>query len=314
MLSKTGLLLCACAIAIVLAWPPLPASTASVSASASAGFDTGEALGYATYLAGTIGERPAGSPGAEWAAGWLAGTFEVPAYTVGIQPFNLTRNGQDLIGMNVIATKVGKPDYGTIYVGAHYDTLARLGSSILGGPGANDNASGTAVLLEAARALAADDFNPTIRFIAFGGEEDSLAGSSYYVYHLPTVERMRAIGMINLDCVGLGDTLHIYVSDYKYEPFAASLAIPAEYIGFTEWGQSDHIPFANVGVPSAHLNMRVNDHPCGPDYHQSTDTPDKLQPSALERVGSGTVQALRRLAASAVPRIIHESFFPILGR
>ena len=312
MLSKTSLFLLACALSVVLALQALPTRTAP--AAASTPFDTAEAMGYATYLASTIGQRPAGSEGASLAAGWLAGTFGVPTYTVSIQPFNLTRYGQELVGMNVIATKAGQPDYGTIYVGAHYDTVAPYDGLLWGGPGANDNASGTAVLLELSRALAADHLNPTIKFIAFGGEEDSLAGSTYYVWHLPAADRMRAIGMINLDCVGVGDALYIYVSDRKYQPFAEGLGIPAEYIGLETWGQSDHVPFGNADIPSAHLNMQLNGSSCGPDYHKSTDTADKLQPSAIERVGNGALQAIRHLASIATPHIIYQSFFPVISQ
>ncbi len=271
-------------------------------------------MSYATYLASSIGERPAGSPGEALAAGWLANRLGVLSYTVEVQPFPFWRYGVETAGMNVVGTKLGKADYGTIYIGAHYDTVARYGTLPWGGPGANDDASGSGVLMELAQALATEDVSPTIKFIAFGAEEDGLAGSFYFAQHIPVDERMRAIGMIDLDCVGLGDALYIYVSDGKYQGFAEGLGIPADYIGRMAWGSSDHASFGSVGIPSVLLNMHVGDQVCGPDYHKSTDTADKLQTAAMERVGSGALQAIRRLANASVPRPIYHGFLPSVAR
>jgi aminopeptidase YwaD len=312
MLRNTNLIFCACLLSVAIAAPGLSARTPRLSASTA--FDAEQAMSYATYLASSIGERPAGSPGEALAAGWLASTFGVLSYTVEVQPFPFWRYGVETAGMNVVGIKTGKADYGTIYVGAHYDTVARYSTFVWGGPGANDDASGTGVLLELAQVLATEELSPTIKFIAFGAEEDNLAGSNYYAQHIPVDERMGAIGMIDLDCVGLGSTLDIYVTDVKYQAFAEGLGIPAEYIGRMPWGSSDYASFGAIGVPSVLLNMHDNNQVCGPDYHLSTDTADKLQPAAMDRVGSGALQAIRRLANAAVPQHFYHGFLPAVVR
>ena len=96
-----------------------------------------------------------------------------------------------------------------IVIGAHYDHLGLggLGSLFLGEGqvhhGADDNASGTAGMLELARVFAGQRPRPrrTIVFIAFGGEEEGLLGSSYYVNH-PVVPIANTVAMINMDMIG----------------------------------------------------------------------------------------------------------------
>ncbi|HYE16353.1 MAG TPA: M20/M25/M40 family metallo-hydrolase [Pyrinomonadaceae bacterium] len=96
-----------------------------------------------------------------------------------------------------------------VVVGAHYDHLGRGGRGSLAPKegdvhhGADDNASGTAALLELARLLSADKtkMRRTVVFIAFGGEEEGLLGSSFYVNN-PTLPVERTVAMLNMDMVG----------------------------------------------------------------------------------------------------------------
>jgi hypothetical protein len=85
-------------------------------------------------------------------------------------------------------------------VSAHYDHLGQ------GHPGADDNASGVAVMLELAKAIASGEKPPrTLVFVAFSAEESGLLGSKYYVEH-PVFPLDKLIGVVNLDTVGrLGD-------------------------------------------------------------------------------------------------------------
>lgn len=97
----------------------------------------------------------------------------------------------------------------TIVIGAHYDHLGRGGAGSLAQqegelhPGADDNASGVAGMLELARVLAAQRPGPrrTIVFIAFSGEEEGLLGSNYYVNH-PVVPIANTVAMLNMDMIG----------------------------------------------------------------------------------------------------------------
>ena len=96
-----------------------------------------------------------------------------------------------------------------IVIGAHYDHLGRGGEGSLAPRegeihhGADDNASGTAALIELARRLSTQRPKPrrTIVFIAFSGEEEGLLGSNYYVNH-PVVPLAKTIAMINMDMIG----------------------------------------------------------------------------------------------------------------
>lgn len=114
------------------------------------------------HLAGDIGERNMGRPGTlEAGAEYIASVFEDSGFEASFQEFTVG----DAAATNVIAEIPGGPPGGEIVVaGAHYDSVA-------GSPGANDNGSGVAALLETARLLASSRPSRTIRFIAFANEE-----------------------------------------------------------------------------------------------------------------------------------------------
>lgn len=297
-------------VALILAAFVVAQTATAVHAGDAADFDVDRALAYAWHLASEIGERTAGSDGEHRAAALIASVLVELGYEVEIQPFVFARRGEETLGMNVIAEKPGIPDYGTIYVGAHYDTAPYPGN----GPGANDNASGSSTLLEVARVLASQEFTPTLKLIAFSAEEDGLVGSRYFARHLPATERMTAIGMLNMDCVGIGDLLHIDVCVAEHLEFAESLGIQADR--FAVSGQcTDHRPFATLDIPALTFNTLYSDgHACGPDYHRPTDTPDKLEPAAIERTGTNLVVALRRASGQAQYHPLLQTFLPSVER
>ena len=110
--------------------------------------------------------------------------------------------------MNVVGMVEGdslKEEY--VVVGAHLDHVGGQAGKVYF-PGANDNASGVAALMEMAQALALREEKPTrsVFFVAFSAEEQGLNGSRYFVDHPPVaIEKIHA--MINLDCVGHGDSI-----------------------------------------------------------------------------------------------------------
>ena len=291
----------------VLIWSAV--ATARGQATDSVDFAAENALVHATYLASEIGERPAGTVGEQQAAGWLAGQFAALGYAVRIQPFPFNRLGQPLVGMNVIASKPGLPGYGAVYVGAHYDTVG-IAPGFLGGPRPIDNASGVGVLLEGARIAAATFYTPTLHFIAFGAEEDFLVGSGHYVHELSARERVGAVGMLNLDCVGWGDEFQLIIARAEDRSFAESLGVDPDWLGTARWGASDHISFAAAGIPAAFFTFQRDDTVCGPGYHQQGDTADLLELPALLRAGEALVTALGSLASQATPR--HDTYLPLV--
>ena len=88
-------------------------------------------------------------------------------------------------------------------VGAHYDCVAA-------GAGADDNASGVAVMLEIAERIAKYKPEYDIVFVAFGAEEVGLKGSAYYVSQMSAADKARTIAMINFDSLIVGDKLYIH--------------------------------------------------------------------------------------------------------
>lgn len=291
-------------ISILLFPQPLTSTAAPTT-----DFDATQALAYATHLASTIGERPAGSTGEHEAAAWLTTQFTNLGYAVTVEPFVYARQGVQTVGMNIVAVKAGQPDYGTIYVGAHYDTPVYP----FAGPGANDNASGVGVLLEVAHLLASQPLTPTLILIAFSAEEDHLVGSDYYALHLTPVERMRAMGMLNLDCVGIGEALYLNVINPDHLAFAENLGVIADAIRYEPRANSDHAPFAAIGMPAVYFDMHTEgSHACGPDYHTSRDTADKLALPTLQWTGNALVTALATLAHAAQPRPVWQLYLPLL--
>jgi hypothetical protein len=290
-----------------------PAAAQSLDFPQPADFDSDRTLAHAYHLSETIGDRPGGSVGEQVSAGWLAGQFAALGYDVRIQPFPLHRYGNPLIGMNVIATREGLPGYGVLYAGAHYDTVERISGFDYGGPGANDNASGVGVLLELAQLYAAIPLTPTLTLIAFGGEEDGLAGSRHFVRQLPVGARFLAQGMLNFDCVGVGDELHLYYQGESDREFAEALPVDADQIQRLRSGSSDHVSFSDNGIPAVLFSIYTPGNPCGPHYHRPSDTHDTLERAAIERTGRAAVQALQHLMETATPRSANLRYLPFIA-
>lgn len=179
----------------------------------------------------------------------------------------------------------------TIIVGAHFDSVNC--------PGANDNASGTSVLMEAARLLSRPDmkkaFNYNIQFVAFGTEELGLSGSKVFVEELKkSGEIYNVQAMINMDMVGTGDTM--YISQYSSEITEVSeiakshiLKNDVKFSGYIGSGHasSDHYNFDLAGIPVASFSVS-ND----PYYHTDEDTIDKITPINLNNTANVLVSTL----------------------
>ncbi len=187
--------------AALTAKPPLPTETQAAAPVVEAYGSI--ARQHLAVLADQIGLREAGSLEEVEAAEYIAATLAGYGYQVETQPFTFeAENGDELDSANVIAVKAGLSDR-EIIVGAHYDSTGR-------GDGADDNASGVAVLLEAAARLQDVETPYTIRFVAFGAEEVDLDGSRYYVKQMGRAEIQNTLGMINLDSVIAGDLAYVY--------------------------------------------------------------------------------------------------------
>ena len=189
---------------------------------------------------------------------------------------------------NVVATLPGTawPEE-VVIVGAHYDTQ-------LDCPGAWDNGTGLASLMQIAEALAGSPCPRTIRFVAFGAEEPALWGS--YTHTVRRREELsRVVGMVNLDTVGAPvNGPRVLVASPGMRALAGDAAELAGWGAF-EWEHPDeeryfdHTPFADAGVPVACLLQHRLSHPY---YHSPGDT--------LDLVDLGSMAAAARAAAATV--------------
>jgi len=196
-----------------------------------------------------------------------------------------------------------------VVVGAHFDHLGWGGDGSLSPDeravhnGADDNASGTAGLMEIARIMA-EGPRPqrSILFLGFTGEEKGLWGSARYVED-PTVALESMVAMINLDMVGRLETGGLTVfgvgtaeemTDLVRDA-NSSLAEPMRYATSPDgYGASDHASFYQAGVPVLHL--MTNTHA---DYHRPSDDWDKIDGEGIERIAHLTVEVVDRLAGTA---------------
>lgn len=270
-------------------------------------FDPDRAMAHIIALSEGIGIREAGTANEGRAAVYVATQFVEMGLDTRVQSLP----AYYIYSQNVIAVKPGlDPEAGVIYIGAHYD-------SVQWGPGANDNASGTAVLLESARLLANESFSPTLTFIAFGSEEIGLGGSSWFTINLPPLERYVARGMINLDCVGWGTSQAIGYVDDSADPLvqkavdnAAALNVP---VALERVSRSDHAPFSWIKIPAILLYSYTPEaQNCGPNYHQATDTAETVDPAAMERVTQILLSIVRDLADDPPERTIKRVWLPLL--
>lgn len=191
-----------------------------------------------------------------------------------------------------------------VVLGAHYDHLGYDAQGRLM-PGADDNASGVAVLIEVARKLQRS-FAPArpILFVAFTAEEQGLLGSEHFVQSaIDGLGEMHYYAMVNLDAVGRleGRKLQVFGSDSAYEfPFMAqgigfTLGVESEFPAQTI-ASSDHVSFLNAAVPALHLFSGLHG-----DYHRAGDSADKLDYSGLSDVASWGEEALIYLADNRDP-------------
>jgi hypothetical protein len=217
---------------------------------------------------------------------------------------------------NVVATIPGRSLPGEIVlVGAHYDSYSPTPGVYA--PGADDNASGTAAVMELARVLAGASFARTVVLVAFGAEELGLYGS----YHYAMAARARGdqiVGMISLDMVGYVDVvpenLDLIVNTASSPLADRFVAAAQRYTALpvvkrlTGDGGSDHEPFWNQGYTA--LLAISDDPPTDPNYHATTDTVDKLNLPFLASVVQATAATIADLAAPFGPGFTDDPLHP----
>jgi Zn-dependent metalloprotease/subtilisin-like proprotein convertase family protein len=258
------------------------------------------------------GNRRAAGPGYTASMNYVYDKLAAAGYQVVKQ--NCTSGCTSGAGPNVIADWPGGDASQVFMFGAHLDGVSS-------GAGINDNASGSAVLLEVALKLA--ELNPALaKHVRFGwwtDEEQGLNGSEFYVNNLPQAERTKIKGYFNFDMVG--STNYGYFIDNITGSLAGNLKGYFDSVGVQteEMGEccSDDGPFRNVGIPTTFLSTGAGatksaaqaqkwggsaGQSFDPCYHASCDSfPSNISTTALDRNADATAWALWKVAVGDTP-------------
>ena len=260
----------------------------------------------------SLNGRKTGSDGERKAANYIAKRFE----DLGLQPkgsegffqkftykasknphqeaeFTAENNESTKTGQNVIAYLDNKAE-NTVVIGAHYDhlgmggegSLYREGEAIHNG--ADDNASGVAMMLHLADSLQkkGSPKNNNYLFIAFSGEEEGLLGSNYFVKN-PTIDTKKVTYMLNMDMVGRlnsENTLAVYgvgtspIFKQAVNANARELKIAENESGV---GPSDHTSFYLADIPVLHFFTGQHE-----DYHKPSDDAEKVNFEGMKIVSN----------------------------
>ena len=258
-----------------------------------------EALGSANMLG-----RDTPGPGGDLAAQYVARAFVAaglqPVDEAGVapgayfQPF--TVNDQEV--KNVVGVLWGDdPSAGVVVVGAHYDGVGSRNGGLM--PAADDNASGTAMIIAAAaalaRAAASGPLEHTVVFVAFGSEEDGLLGARHYCEH-PLVPLSATRAMINLDTIGRPRWERLEIVGWsRYRELSSHLQQAAAAEGVIAvagprslWRRSDQAVFADAGVPAVWLLGHLRE-----DIHSRGDTPEGLDYEWMAQVTRALVASIQ---------------------
>lgn len=214
-----------------------------------------------------------------------------------------TGEGENVIGLIEGSDPQLKREY--LVIGGHMDHTG-LGQDGKLYAGANDNASGTAVVMELARIFATAPQRPkrSLIFAAFGGEEQGLYGSKYFAYH-PTVPAENIVAMLNFDMEGHGDGGarfggRNYLPEI-IEPWVSSLSdsVHARTRSGRGWGMggSDHAHFVEQGIPAFGFGSS-GDHLF---YHRFEDLPGSINTASLQAVGDRATEMVMRIAHHPQP-------------
>ncbi len=249
-----------------------------------------------TFLTGQcdFGPRPPGSENLSLCRTYIVETLESFNWTVSIQTFTY----METECANIIATWDGTSD-SPIILGAHYDTRPNATSDVpsnrfLPVLGANDGASGTAVLMELARVLPTSE-RFKVELVFFDAEDsgglngwDWIQGSTHYVSELATNRKNSIEAMVLIDMVG--DTeLYLPRESSSTDSLQDVIWSIADNLGYSSTfvnnpGSSiidDHRPFLDAGIPA----LDIIQIPFPSTWHTLEDTPDNCSPDSLEKVG-----------------------------
>ncbi|MFB6551353.1 M28 family metallopeptidase [Streptomyces sp. NPDC056405] len=291
---------------------PAPAPTADPASTAVAAPDIpiANVKAHLTQLQSIAtangGNRAHGRPGYQASLNYVKAKLDAAGFTTTVQRF--TASGRT--GYNLIADWPGGDANQVVMAGSHLD-------SVSSGPGINDNASGSAAVLETALAVARSGHQPTkhLRFAWWGAEELGLVGSRYYVNSLGSTGRAKISGYLNFDMIGSPNPGYFVYDDdptieKTFKDYFAGLGVSTE-IETEGDGRSDHAPFKNAGVPVGGLFSGADyrktsaqaakwggtaGQPFDRCYHSSCDTTANINDTALNRNSDAIAYAMWELS------------------
>lgn len=228
--------------------------------------------------------------------------------------FNLNFAGFFAPQRNVVATLPGSnPNGGVVIVLAHYDNRpAEVADGFSRAPGANDNASGVALLLESARVLSAYTWSQTIIFLAVAAEEQGTFGSRHFAQNA-YLNNVNVLAALNYDGVGgrvgIPQYLRLFAPDLfsspsgelaRYYEFVGGMYLPTfPVVVFNamdregRWG--DHREFINVGMPSVRLIESEEDYSL---LNSTSDTWSRIDYNYLQKVVQLNVAVVANIAGA----------------
>lgn len=276
--------------------------------------------------------RMSGKKGNVLAAKFIKEKFQSYGYKTTNQRFTIERInsgpnkeiGDDFTD-NILAWSDGKDENfknDIVVVGAHMDHIGygprmSMQNKIAIHPGADDNASGTAALLEISKGMSKLKNKRTILFIAFSAEEMGLLGSLYYVKNPILPENnpniRNHVFMLNMDMVGYlkqGRQLAGFSdlnSSFDITKYIGELSEKysfAKSITSRGTGGSDHASFYNKKIPIAFLHTGGHNY-----YHTSADTPDKINYDGIEKISKYALELIWKVSQEEKsPTFNHNNF------
>ncbi|MFZ5517979.1 MAG: M28 family peptidase [Candidatus Zhuqueibacterota bacterium] len=271
-------------------------------------FSADSTYSFIDHLSVTIGPRPMGSPNERLALHWVVEKFkQFGADSAWVQPFDKPAGKINTNSGNAVAILAGETD-SAIVIGSHIDSAGREYA------GANDNASGAASVLELARIWSQRPRHYTMIFASFGGEEQGLLGSKYFVKNYPDIDKVAL--MISLDMTGSDDEIMImFERDSSQAPqwlvrdaFETDrklginrLLYPTHFSAINNIGKgsagSDHEPFLVLGIPAMDFTAGVNNSP----IHTPQDVIQFISKSSLDQCGRLADALLQKYQSEGIP-------------
>jgi hypothetical protein len=259
-------------------------------------FSKEKAFEHLQYLAGAIGPRPLGSPQEKAALTYAAEKLVEYGCQVEWQPVTQSKR-LNTSSFNVIGRFPGLTER-EIVIGAHID------SSSPEIPGADDDGSGVAVMLELARVLCQEKHQSTLVFVPFCGEEAGLIGSEYFVEHYPL---KNVALMLQLDMTSDDSPLMLWIDAKKHQ--SPEWLVKASFDVFHSLGYrnidypthfqsingaiqgagSDHEPFMEKGIPAIAFVSDVTF-----PIHTPNDSLEYFKPDGLERSGRLILELVKK--------------------